>query len=79
MPQKMAGALIANLGRGVTYWDVTGGFSGQKRYILTCTITRPQVTDLKRIVGEIDEYAFVTIAIGHQALGQGFMSLLKEG
>ncbi len=78
-PQKMAGALIANLGRGVTYWTVTGGFSNQKRYLVNCTITRPQVADLKHIVAEVDRYAFVNIAVGHQALGAGFMPLRKEG
>jgi uncharacterized membrane-anchored protein YitT (DUF2179 family) len=78
-PQKMAGALIANLGRGVTYWTVTGGFSNQKRYLVNCTISRPQVADLKHIVAEVDRHAFINIAVGHQALGGGFMPLSKEG
>ena len=77
-PQKMAEALIALLGRGVTYWEVIGGFSGQKRYLVTCTITRPQVAELKHIVANVDTHAFVTIALGHQALGTGFMPLHKE-
>jgi len=77
-PQEMASALIALLGRGVTYWTVTGGFSGQKRYLVTCTITRPQVADLKHIVAEVDTHAFLTIALGHQALGTGFMPLPIE-
>lgn len=76
-PEKMSSTLIEALGRGVTYWEVTGGFSGQTRYLVTCTITRPQMADLKDIVAGVDPQAFVTIAVGHRALGEGFMPLTK--
>jgi uncharacterized membrane-anchored protein YitT (DUF2179 family) len=77
-PQEMTRALIAQLGRGVTYWHVTGGYSHQRHYLVTCTITRPQVADIKRIVSEVDAHAFVTIAVGSDALGEGFHPLVDE-
>jgi uncharacterized membrane-anchored protein YitT (DUF2179 family) len=36
------------------------------------------VNDLKRIVGQIDEGAFVIIGEAHQALGSGFVPLRRK-
>lgn len=71
-PEKVAQALITGLGRGVSHWQVSGGYTGQSHGMLMCTIYRPQVNDLKRIVAQADPQAFVTIGIAHQALGSGF-------
>jgi uncharacterized membrane-anchored protein YitT (DUF2179 family) len=76
-PQKLTEALIATLDRGVSYWEVTGGYSGQRHYLVTCTVSRPQVVEVKRLVAKVDPAAFVTIAVGHQALGRGFIPLRK--
>lgn len=76
-PEKMSKALIATLDRGSSYWEVTGGYSNQKHYLVTCTISRSQVAEVKRLVSETDPEAFVTIAVGHQAFGKGFIPLRK--
>ncbi len=66
---------MAGLGRGVSRWEVTGGHTGQPHGMLLCTIYRPQVNDLKRVVAEVDSDAFITIGMGHQALGSSFQRL----
>ena len=71
-PQRVVEALIARLHRGVSYWEVTGGYTGQKRYLVMCTVTRPQVNELKQVMAAVDEDAFITIGMSHQALGGGF-------
>lgn len=76
-PEEISKALIGTLGRGASYWEVTGGFTGQRHYLITCTVSRPQVTALKRLVVEVDPEAFVTVAPGHQAYGTGFIPLRK--
>ncbi|MGB3714405.1 MAG: YitT family protein [Candidatus Promineifilaceae bacterium] len=76
-PNKMAEALMATLGRGASYWEVTGGYSGQRHYLISCTVSRPQVAEVKRLVAEVDPESFLTIAVGHQALGGGFDPLRK--
>ena len=76
-PDEMTQALMDRLGRGVSYWDVTGGYTGKTHSMLLCTVYRPQVNDVKRIVAEVDPEAFLTIGVSHQAVGQGFMSLRK--
>jgi uncharacterized membrane-anchored protein YitT (DUF2179 family) len=74
-PQPVIDALMAELSRGVSHWEVVGGYTGEKRTIIVCTIYRPQVNDLKRILARLDPKAFVTIGITQEALGQGFGDL----
>ncbi len=73
--EEMSHALITRLGHGVSQWQITGGYTGEPHAMLRCTIFRPQVNDLKRIVAEVDPAAFVTIGMTHQALGSKFMPL----
>ena len=74
-PEEMSAALIAETQRGVSFWEVTGGYTGMKRYMVMCTIYRPQVNTVKRVAARIEPEAFVTIGVSHQALGQGFKRL----
>lgn len=74
-PEAMIAALMAQLGRGVSYWPATGGYSGEPRTVILCTIFRPQVNDLNRIVSQVDPKAFVSIGITQVALGAGFTRL----
>jgi uncharacterized membrane-anchored protein YitT (DUF2179 family) len=76
-PDSLAQALMLDLHRGVSQWEITGSYTGETRVMLTCTIYRPQVNDLKRIVAELDPEAFVTIGVAHQALGTGFSPLKR--
>ncbi len=78
-PNEMIAALDLHLGRGSSHWEILGGYTGEPRTMVLCTIYRPQVNDLKRIVGEVDEHAFVTIGIAQQALGEGFTDLRRAG
>lgn len=78
-PQAISQALIAELGRGVSYWEAVGGYTGEPRTIVMCTLYRPQVGDLKRIVGQLDPHAFVIIGTTQQALGEGFTELRRRG
>lgn len=74
-PQAVATSLMATLNKGVSYWEVTGAYSGQTRTMLTTTIFRSQVVDVKDAIVSADSHAFVTIGISHHALGEGFKPL----
>ncbi len=73
--EEMTQALMTGLGHGVSQWEIKGGYTGEPRAMLRCTVYRPQVNDLKRIVAEVDKTAFVTIGVTHQALGSKFLPL----
>jgi len=77
-PQPITQALIAELGRGVSSWEAVGGYTGEPRTIVMCTIYRPEVGDLKRIVAAHDPHAFVIIGTTQQALGEGFTELRQR-
>ena len=74
-PEPMTRAIIAQMGRGVSYWEVKGGFTHEERTIVLCTFYRPQLSELKRIISEVERCAFVTIGDTQQAIGQGFLDL----
>lgn len=74
-PQAVIDALRGSLNRGSSYWEITGGYSGAKRYMVMSTISRAQYHQVRSTVAAADENAFVTIGISHQALGTGFARL----
>ena len=77
-PEIVSQALISTLQRGVSQWTVTGSYTGEAHTMLLCTVYRPQVNDLKRVVAAADEKAFVIIGTAHQALGYGFSPLKRH-
>ncbi|MCA9930829.1 MAG: YitT family protein [Anaerolineales bacterium] len=77
-PQAIANAVIDELHRGASFWEITGGFTGEKHYVVWCTVSRPQVNDLKRVVTAVDPRAFITIGVSHEALGYGFTPIPKD-
>lgn len=75
IPEAVSAALAENLGRGATFWTVTGGYTKQPKGMVLCTVGRPQVNELKRVVGQVDPVAFLTIGVSHQAYGGNFLPL----
>jgi uncharacterized membrane-anchored protein YitT (DUF2179 family) len=71
-PGEMAEALMSQLRRGVSIWEITGGYTRQKRSMVFCTVNRSQIFELKQIVSEVNPEAFVVIGNAQQAIGIGF-------
>jgi len=63
---ELAEVLLARLGRGVTFLEGRGGYSGQSKGVLYSVINRLEIAKLKTIIDEIDENAFVTIHDVHE-------------
>lgn len=60
------------LDRGCTRLMAQGTYSGRDVGTLLCVLPRLEAPRLKKIVAEIDPFAFVTICDVHEALGEGF-------
>jgi uncharacterized membrane-anchored protein YitT (DUF2179 family) len=60
--QALGDAINARLGRGVTYMNGEGAYSGEDTKVVFCVITRLEEAELKTIVEEIDPSAFLAIA-----------------
>lgn len=71
-PNEIAEALMARLGRGVTYLEGKGGYTREDKSVLYSVITRLEIAKLKAMVQEIDDSAFVTISDVHEVLGGRF-------
>jgi uncharacterized membrane-anchored protein YitT (DUF2179 family) len=71
-PDEVSRSILVDLERGVTSLDATGVYTGTKRSMLYCVITRSEVSVLKSLVLETDPDAFVVIGQAHEVLGQGF-------
>ena len=60
---KLVGeAILARLGRGVTYLNGEGAYTGDDKKVIFCVITRLEEAKLKSIVEELDPNAFLAVA-----------------
>jgi len=66
-PEAMRTSLMEGLHRGISQWEVQGGYTGAQRTMLYCTIYRSQVQDLKYIISSVDPKAFAVIGVAQRA------------
>jgi len=71
-PDQIAEMLMVRLGRGVTFLEGRGGYTGEAKSVLYSVVTRLEIAKLKAIVDEIDENAFITISNVHEVMGGRF-------
>ncbi len=70
--KEIGDTLSARLGRGVTYLNGEGGYSGDDKKVIFCVVTRLEQAKLKSIVEEIDASAFLAIGNIHDIKGGRF-------
>lgn len=77
-PEEIVKAIIRDLERGVTILSGTGGYTGEPRSVVYCTVARMEINRLKLLVHEIDPKAFMVIGQAQEALGEGFKPLKED-
>ncbi|WP_425450707.1 YitT family protein [Tumebacillus permanentifrigoris] len=70
--REIGDVLLARLGRGVTYLNGEGGFSGDEKKVVFCVVTRLEEAKLKLIVEEIDPEAFLAVGTIAEVRGGRF-------
>jgi uncharacterized membrane-anchored protein YitT (DUF2179 family) len=70
--ESIASVLIKNVGRGVTFIDSHGAYSGSDKHMIYCVVRLSQLGKLKNIVQGIDEKVFMTIIDTKEVYGNGF-------
>jgi uncharacterized membrane-anchored protein YitT (DUF2179 family) len=70
--KEIGDAIVARLGRGVTYLSGEGGYTGDDKKVIFCIITRLEEAKLKLIVEEIDPGAFLAVGNIHDVRGGRF-------
>ena len=70
--QEIAERILHELSRGVTSLAGRGMYTGKDKDVLLCVLSSKQVPELKQIVEEIDETAFMIVVEAREVLGEGF-------
>lgn len=83
-PDEVGQAILARLGRGVTYLNGEGAYTGEGKKVIFCVITRLEEAKLKLIVEELDPSAFLAVANITEVRGgrfkrEAFTSMTQSG
>lgn len=76
--EEIAPLLMTGLQRGVTFLHGEGGFSGVDKKMIYMVVSARELNDVKRIIHEIDEHAFLSILNVHEVEGEGFTYLKPQ-
>ncbi|MFP7732612.1 YitT family protein [Priestia aryabhattai] len=70
--EQIGEAILARLGRGVTYLNGEGAYTGDDKKVIFCVITRLEEAKLKAIIDEMDPSAFFAVAAIAEVRGGRF-------
>ena len=76
--ERVSQRLMNEMERGVTQLSAKGAYTGKDRPVVLCVLPPQEVSRLKEIVRQEDEKACMFITEAHEALGEGFSSLMSE-
>ncbi len=68
-PDDVRYAIIYKLHRGVSLWDIEGGYSKTPQTMIFCTILRSRINELKHAISTVDQDAFIVIGVAQQVVG----------
>lgn len=73
-PDLIAGQILKEMKRGVTFLNGKGAYSREPQEVLYCVISKRETGKLKQIVKDSDPHAFVIVNDVHEVLGKGWES-----
>ena len=76
--EEISATLIAKSPRGVTMLNGEGMYTQKPHDVLLTCVKNRQLTQLRQIVHDIDDHAFVIITDASEVRGQGFINWDKE-
>jgi uncharacterized membrane-anchored protein YitT (DUF2179 family) len=74
--EEIAQAILDRLVRGVTYLYGEGAYTKQQKKVLYCIVPLAQLPELKKIVTDADDRAFISISDASEVQGKGFKNNL---
>jgi uncharacterized membrane-anchored protein YitT (DUF2179 family) len=77
-PQAVADRIIREMKRGATALHGQGMFLKQERDVLLVALTVTEVEQLKTIVREEDDHAFISLIPAREVVGEGFVPLKSD-
>ncbi len=61
--------IMEKLGRGVTYWEGVGAYTGENVHVLCVCLSKYEVEELRQVVHEVDPHAFLVVEEGIRVEG----------
>lgn len=71
-PDLICREINNNIGRGVTRLSVVGGYTGELRTMLMCTVRAHEAAAVHDAIREYDERAFIVVSDAGEIIGEGF-------
>ena len=75
---EIARRICTEMERGATILEATGAYTGEKRGMLYCVVTRAEIMQVKEIVAQTDPRAFVTVSDAYEVMGEGFKQFAAQ-
>lgn len=72
--EEIAEAILDEVGRGATFLDGTGAYTGKNKKVLLIVVTLTQIAKIKFIAEKTDPHAFMIVQDAAEVLGHGFSS-----
>ncbi len=69
-------SILNIIDRGATSLDAHGMYTKNKKNVIFCVVKQKQIPELKEVVADIDEGAFVVIANVSEVIGTGFKGMI---
>lgn len=76
--ETIAKTIDRELDRGATFLHGEGSYSHRETKVVLTAVKKQQLSELKRLVVEIDPNAFIIVQEAHQVLGDGFSRYSKD-
>ena len=71
--EEIAKQIMKELDRGATGLDAVGMYSGEKKEVLFCVVSKKEIVKVKDIVRRIDADAFMKVSDVREVFGEGFI------
>ncbi len=72
VPKKLSIAVMTKVRRGVTVIPAVGGYTGKEKSLLFCVARASEISEINRIVSQVDQKAFTVISDAGEVFGEGF-------
>ena len=71
-PDRICSEINNTVGRGVTRLSVVGGYTGESRTMLMCTVRAHEAAAVHDAIRLYDEHAFIVVSDAGEIIGEGF-------
>lgn len=70
--EQICQSITRELSRGATLFDVKGGYTGENRKMLMCSVRPYEVATLYSLIEHFDDKAFIIVTEAGEIIGEGF-------